>query len=122
MATARDIITRALKRLRVLASGETPTSDEAADCLDALNDMLSAWAINGIDLAHLPLTLNDTLDVPDDHVEPITLNLARRAGGLFGASLSPDDAYLATEGEGMLRAYHFTIAEQSSDHPLSRRK
>lgn len=39
-----DIISRALKDIGALAAGETPTPDEAQDCLDMLNDMLDQWS------------------------------------------------------------------------------
>lgn len=41
--TARDLITRSLRSLGVLASGEVPTASEAQDALDALNDMIEGW-------------------------------------------------------------------------------
>lgn len=44
MSTAADIIRRAMKKLGVLASGETPSSDEQADALTDLNAMLAGWA------------------------------------------------------------------------------
>ena len=122
MATASQVINRALKRLRVIPSGGSPTSAETTDCLEVLNDMLAAWGINGIDLAHITLASGDTLDVPDDHIEPITLNLAKRLMGLFGtaATLSPEDLKLAIVGEESVRAYHFTIADLTDENPLSR--
>lgn len=120
MATASQVINRALKRLRVIGVGQSPTASETADCLEALNDMLFAWRADGIDLAHTTLLSTDALDVPDDHIEPIALNLARRIGGMFGASLSPDDAQLAQSGENMVRAYHFSIADLEDENPLSR--
>jgi len=43
--TARDIVTRALKTLGVLAAGETPTAEDASDALDALNDMVDSWQL-----------------------------------------------------------------------------
>jgi hypothetical protein len=119
MATALDIITRALRKIKVLASGESPSSEESADCLDALNDMLSAWSISGIDLAHTALALTDTLDVPDDHLEAIRLSLAERVADDFGAQLSPRDAMLAEEGRAALRAYHFSIKTIGIDHPAA---
>jgi hypothetical protein len=57
MATALEVITRALRRLKVYAAGEEVGAEDAEDCLTALNDMLSGWAINGIDLAHTALAL-----------------------------------------------------------------
>lgn len=44
MATAGDIITRALRSLSVLAQGESADSDQLSDGLVSLNDMLVAWS------------------------------------------------------------------------------
>lgn len=44
MATALDLITRAMKLGRILADGETPTASEANDALAVLNDMLENWS------------------------------------------------------------------------------
>lgn len=43
MASAAQIIRRALRLSGVLASGETPSANEQADALESLNDMLDAW-------------------------------------------------------------------------------
>jgi hypothetical protein len=121
MATALDIVTRALRSLRVLASGDTPSADEAADGLTALNDMLFAWRIDGIDLGHVALASSDTLDVPDDHLFTIRLSLAERLAGEYGAALSPDDLRAAELGRAALRAQYFSIQDLTSDNPLSSR-
>ena len=39
-----DIISRAMKDIGALASGETPTPEEAQDAFDMLNDMLDQWS------------------------------------------------------------------------------
>lgn len=44
MTTPYDIITRAMKDIGALASGENPTADEAQDGLDMLNDMIAQWS------------------------------------------------------------------------------
>lgn len=44
MAKPIDIISRALKDIGALASGETPTPEEAQDALDMMNDMLDQWS------------------------------------------------------------------------------
>lgn len=44
MPTPLDIITRALKDIGAIASGEQATPDEAQDAFDMLNDMLDQWS------------------------------------------------------------------------------
>lgn len=46
MATAHDLIKRALRLVRALGTGETPSADQAADGLTALNALLDSWAIS----------------------------------------------------------------------------
>lgn len=44
MATARDIIKSSLRLIGALATGETPSADEANDALSSLNNLLDSWA------------------------------------------------------------------------------
>ncbi len=46
--TAQDIITSALRRLGVVASGETPTTDELNDGLTALNELIESWSVEDL--------------------------------------------------------------------------
>ena len=48
MATADDQINAALRLLGVLAEGETPSVDTAADALNALNQMLDSWSTESL--------------------------------------------------------------------------
>lgn len=43
MSTARDIIKGSLRDIGVLATGENPSSEEANDALELLNQMLDSW-------------------------------------------------------------------------------
>ena len=47
MATVSDIIKSSLRLLGVLAQGETPSSQESADALVSLNDMIDSWSNDG---------------------------------------------------------------------------
>lgn len=44
MTTARNIITRALRKNGVLTKNESPSGDEASEALATLNDMISSWS------------------------------------------------------------------------------
>jgi len=121
MATARDVITRSLRKLKILASGETPEAQEADDCLEALNQMLAEWEIDGVDLAHIGLALDDTLDVPDSHLNGIALNLAMRIADDFGATITPSIAQEALNGKNAIVAYHWSMADLTDENPLADR-
>lgn len=45
--TVRDLIKSSLRLIGAIATGETPTSDEQADALVVLNDILESWSNNG---------------------------------------------------------------------------
>ncbi len=48
MATAEQIVTRALKRISNVAPGESPPPADLQDGLAALNEMISSWAADGL--------------------------------------------------------------------------
>jgi hypothetical protein len=121
MATVRDIINAAMRKAKIIPLGDDPTAEEGAFGLDCYNDMMFAWEIEGLNLAHITQTLNDTVDLPDSHLEAVKLSLAERLADTYGASLGPQDTRRAEEGRNALRAYHFSMADLGSDNPLSRR-
>jgi hypothetical protein len=47
MTTARDIIESAARKIQVLGRGQTLSADDAQNGLDALNQMLDSWSIEG---------------------------------------------------------------------------
>jgi hypothetical protein len=51
--TARQLITRSLRELGVLAVGETATGPEAADALFKLNDLLESWSLERLMVYHI---------------------------------------------------------------------
>lgn len=48
MPTCADIITRALRKARVYAAGETPSDEDMADGLDELQSMYEQWGNSGM--------------------------------------------------------------------------
>jgi hypothetical protein len=119
--TVNDLIARALNALRVIALGDEATIEEADYCLGEYNDMMNAFELDGMALAHLEATLDDEIDVPDHHLEAIRLSLMERVAGAFGKEMTVGDRQRAETGRMALRAYHFSIAELGSDHPLAQR-
>lgn len=60
MATCSTIITRALRRIRVLSAGEDASAEDADLGLDVLNSMLLRWPALGVDAKYSALALADT--------------------------------------------------------------
>jgi hypothetical protein len=119
MTTARDLITMSLRSIGVLHSGETPSAEEANDGLVTLNQMLNSWLYEGIDLEFIPLTLNDTVPYPDDHIGPFRWNLALRLSPDYGIAVTPAVAAMAKEGYDQLRREYLDNRELEGDPALS---
>ncbi len=60
MTTALDLIKRAMRIAQVYQIGEEPSADEAADCLTALNAMLSSWSNEKL---MIPVSIIETLQM-----------------------------------------------------------
>lgn len=90
MATARDVVTAALRLIGALAAGETADAPEAADGLAALNRMMHGWKARGVDLAHADLALSDTVALADEYREGLEHLLAIRLAPEYERPASPD--------------------------------
>ncbi len=78
MATAQDIVTRALRKAGVVGHGENAASEDASAALEDLNMMLAAWKLSGVDITHTALSLADTFPLADDYEEGSVYMLASR--------------------------------------------
>jgi hypothetical protein len=108
MASAYNIIRRALKIIRVVDANEAPEAVEAADALDTLNGMLAEWHYAGIDLPEYSFTdLQDTLSTDAADSDAISYQLAERLAPEYGKELSPAGAKASAEAFGRLRLRYF---------------
>ena len=78
MATMRDIVERAYRKIGIVASDEAMTADQAQNGLDAANMMMHGWLLDGIDIAHVDLELSDTFPLTPEFQEGTVYLLANR--------------------------------------------
>lgn len=78
MATARDLVERAYRKIGVVADDEAMTAEQAANGIAALNMMMHGWLLEGIDVAHVDLQLADTFTLQPQFEEGTVYLLADR--------------------------------------------
>lgn len=117
MTTAHDIIIRAYRKIGVAAHDEEITADEAATGLDALNEMMSAWELDGITLtpAFADLQTSDTFPLADKFREGTIYLLASRLAPEFAvpATFDADDFFRKMQAE------YIAVAESAVDTALT---
>jgi hypothetical protein len=77
MATAEDIVTRALSRLSILRIGGVPDAAQSAQGLTVLNAMIAAWYADGVQI-------DLSQPFPAQHEEGITAMLALKIAPSYG--------------------------------------
>jgi len=79
MATCRDIVTRACRKIGVAAQDEPLTADMASATLSSLNDMLWAWKLASVDIGMTTdLALDDPFPMAPEYREGAVYSLAAR--------------------------------------------
>lgn len=78
MATARDLVERAFRKIGVVATDEAMTADQADIGMDALNMMMHALVLEGIDTGYTDLELADQFSLDARYDESIVYLLANR--------------------------------------------
>ncbi len=81
MTTVLDVITRAHRKLGISGQGEALSAEMAAEGLDALNDMMAGWALQGISRVHRTLeTGSEAFPMAPEFIEGVVYLLASRLG------------------------------------------
>ena len=100
MATALDLITRAFRKLGIVARDTPLPAEDAAHGLDALNAMLFEWELRGLGHEHTALVLGDDVEIStvtrqEPFHEGIMLCLAAKLAPDYGIPLTfdADDAF-----------------------------
>lgn len=110
MATATEIATKALKRINVIASAETPAASDLNDTIDALNAMIASWEAYGLSGDTLPLDKRFEQAI----IAMLAVRMSEDFGKTVGAVLSRD----ADEGWKALQAAFFAVPRSSFERGL----
>lgn len=108
MATVLDIITRAMRKIGVVAHDEEMTADQAQNGLDAMNMMMHSWSITMPTWTHTDLVLADTFTLPPMFHEGAVYQLASRISPEYGMpGFDPDQWFR------QFQAYYFVAPEMA---------
>ena len=99
--TANELITRALKTVGVLASGETASSDDVADALVVLNNMVDTWATERLTIYTVARTAFDLSASTQDYTIGTggTFNIPRPQWIVAASIITDKDAASAQKQE-----------------------
>lgn len=120
MTTTRDVITRALKELRVIGAGEEPETSEAEDALDKLNSIMHELSALGASYTHTELALGDDFPFDDELINSAVMWLAMNLTGIFGTGITQDQYNQGLDGRETIWAAYLTVPDSSFDSGLYR--
>jgi len=108
MATARDIVERAYRKIALKAEDEAITGDMLEHGIETLNSMIFGWELFGVDTEHTALASTDTLPLAARFEEGTVYQLASR--------LSPDFLVPAPDADMFFRALQaaYMVIEEST--------
>lgn len=111
MATATEIVTRALKRIRKTDSHSTPDATDIADGTEALTAMLASWEADGLS--------GDTTPLDARFEQAVVAMLAVRLAEDFGATPGPILLRDAKDGWNAIQAAFFAVPNSKFESSLS---
>lgn len=78
MATVSDIVTAALRKIGVASQGDAIEAMDLQDAIEALNRMLFAWKLSGVDTTPTALAATDDFPLSPEYEEGTIYVLASR--------------------------------------------
>lgn len=119
--TALETITRALRRIGIIAEMEAPSAEQGAEALIVLNDMMNGFNSQGIQYSHTDLALADTLNVPDDQTRNVLLLLCSELADEYGKELSTNLGLQVMNARQALQAAYYSVPLAEPDPGLENR-
>ena len=117
--TVQTKINRAFRLSGILAKGQTLDSDDSADALEALNDMLANWATDyGAPVSSGGLALSDSFPYDSADERAIVYNLAMELYPEYGAPINPIVAGVAEETLNRIKARYMDVPDSIFDNAI----
>jgi hypothetical protein len=122
--TIGDLVTRALQLAGVVGMNRAPSAAEMNDGIDTLNEMLSAWALDGMDLGLATLVQTDTDLFDPAYVKGVRYSLAVELAGAHGIlnELPATVIQGASEQQDYIRAALADVDNLRADNALIGRR
>jgi hypothetical protein len=113
--TARQVITDAFHRIGFISEDEGLSAEQVARALYVMNDMMNGFNAEGIPYVHTDLTLDTTVNVPDELVRSVMWMLADEIAGEYGKTLTPRQQQWVAEARSNLQAYYYQVPPAQLD-------
>lgn len=116
--TARQVITDAFHRIGLISEDEALTAEQTDRALTVINDMMNGWNAEGIQYVHSDLTLDTTVNVPDELVRSTMWLLADELADEYGKVLTDRQQMQIERARNALQAYYFKVPPAQLDEGL----
>lgn len=120
MATARDIVTAALRRSQDIGTGESIDANEASDALEIFNDMMHAKKADHTNLSWQTLSLSDTVPLEEEYIFGLKAMLAETLMSDLGKPIGNSIRKQAQRGREALRQGYKPISRLVFERGLAR--
>lgn len=98
MTTNSAVMTAALRKLNLLAEGQTASADHALTCIPLMNDMMEEWTERGVELGYFAQSsASDTCPIPAYAERAVKSNLAIAIAPSYSAPIPPEVAFEADD-------------------------
>lgn len=109
MATVTEIVQRAYRKSGIVDSTSPLEAEELNEGIDALNAMMHAWKLAGVDITHADLGATDNFSLAAEYEEGTIYLLASRLNPHFQIP----DAFDADDWFRKFQAHNFTMPSQA---------
>jgi hypothetical protein len=122
--TVAELVTRSLQLAGVVGMNRAPSAAEMTDGTDTLNEMVAAWAIDGMDLGVAAMIQGQDVLVDEAYMRGLRYNLAVELAGAYGIlnELPKSVSDLADSEQGKIRAALCDIDNLRCDDALIGRR